>query len=295
MSKRIKRVFSSADQVIHLWANQTQSDARCANVFFEGKSVYSYGRHYELGRLVQFNGVTVALVNNTGYSVTTSKHISAAYHAVAHLPRIMTKAGDGFWDIKKSLIETQGNLVESLMGLFSQRCFWSGFRFDKVVEQIAEFNQTATALGFKKLCIDVTDDFKALVNEHVKLAEARQLELTSPEAIAKREAKALKRAANAVQTWRNGGALTKELRNLRPMLLRINGDEVQTTGGASVPLTHALRLLRMIEHGTAKAGEPVGSFKLDEIQGETIKIGCHTIALDEARTVLKPRALEVVA
>ena len=58
MAKRIKKVFSSSDQVIHLWANQSQTEARSRNVFFKGTSIWSYGFHYELGRLIQFKGKT---------------------------------------------------------------------------------------------------------------------------------------------------------------------------------------------------------------------------------------------
>ena len=94
--------------------------------------------------------------------------------------------------------------------------------------------------------------------------------------------------------------LQKELQNRRKWTqnlqrferqLRIKGDEVETTKGANVPLSHAVRLLKMIVAREAKAGERVGLFNLETIkqneQGDTIiKIGCHEIALSEAMRVL---------
>ena len=105
--------------------------------------------------------------------------------------------------------------------------------------------------------------------------------------IAARQAKAAKRAETAIQSWRAGGALTDAVRNLRPMLLRVRAGVVETSGGASVPLADALTLFEMVEKGTAEPGrERVGAYTFTGYQGKTVRIGCHVIALDEARAVL---------
>ncbi len=51
-NKRIKRVFSSIYDVADLWAKQSQSDARCKNAYFQNESIYSYGSHYLLGKII---------------------------------------------------------------------------------------------------------------------------------------------------------------------------------------------------------------------------------------------------
>lgn len=74
----MKKVFSSSSEVIHLWAQQNQVEARCSNAYFEGAVVYSYGRHYPLGIIVENKkGERAAIINASGYSATTSKHIAA--------------------------------------------------------------------------------------------------------------------------------------------------------------------------------------------------------------------------
>lgn len=293
-TKRIKRVFGSGNQVLHLWANQSQSDARSRNVFFEGTRCYSYGRHYLLGQLVQFRGATVAVINATGYSATTAKHISWAWSAVENMPRVKV---EGSMDIMAGLLKTQGELVEKLMGQFSRRTFWSGERKvltndSWLMTEIADFNRTVRACRLEHLAIDVTEDFSALVDEHAKQALARAAALNSPEAVAARAAKAQKRAEGAVKAWRAGGSLTDQVRNLRPHLLRVYGDVVQTSGGASVPLVAAQALLKRVQSGKAEAGEAIGNFKVSDVnvQGNEglVRIGCHTIALSEAVAVLQP-------
>lgn len=39
--------------VAHLWANEKQESAHGSNFYFEGESIYSYGRHFEVGRIVR--------------------------------------------------------------------------------------------------------------------------------------------------------------------------------------------------------------------------------------------------
>lgn len=77
-SKRIKTVFSSSAQVYHLWANQSQPSARqggsITRAYFNGVSAYSYGSHYEVGRIINYRGVTLGIVNSTKSSHTTAKH-----------------------------------------------------------------------------------------------------------------------------------------------------------------------------------------------------------------------------
>ena len=59
----------------HLWANEKQESANGSNFYFEGESIYSYGRHFEVGRIVRNKrGEKAYLINDTYYSSTTSKH-----------------------------------------------------------------------------------------------------------------------------------------------------------------------------------------------------------------------------
>jgi len=71
----MKNVFTNSHDVIHLFAQKSQHSARCSNVYFEGDTIYSYGRHYALGKFVEINGEAAILIEDRGYSNTTAKHI----------------------------------------------------------------------------------------------------------------------------------------------------------------------------------------------------------------------------
>lgn len=61
--------------VAHLWANEMKEFANGSNFYFEGESIYSYGSHFEVGRIVRNKrGEKAYLINDIYHSSSTSKH-----------------------------------------------------------------------------------------------------------------------------------------------------------------------------------------------------------------------------
>lgn len=61
--------------VAHLWANEKKESGKGSNLFFEGRSIYSYGYHFEVGRIVRNKcGEKAYLLNDKYYSSSTCKH-----------------------------------------------------------------------------------------------------------------------------------------------------------------------------------------------------------------------------
>lgn len=74
------------DTLCHVWASGKKDSAQSnhGSLYFEGRALYSYGRHYCVGFLMGDNTV---LLNSTRASVTTSKHCSYAARATSHMAR----------------------------------------------------------------------------------------------------------------------------------------------------------------------------------------------------------------
>lgn len=74
--------------VAHLWAHEKQEKASGSNFFFEGESIYSFGYHFEVGRIVRNKrGEKAYLLNNKKYNngcagIHTEKHKRHAGNAV---------------------------------------------------------------------------------------------------------------------------------------------------------------------------------------------------------------------
>jgi hypothetical protein len=70
-------------EVAHVWNSQSQPEGRNNNgqFYFTGRRLYSYGSHYLVGFIMPDG---VALLNASGYSITTSKHKGFASYATCN-------------------------------------------------------------------------------------------------------------------------------------------------------------------------------------------------------------------
>lgn len=301
---RLKLVYSNFEKITHLWAHQTQPEARCRNGFFEGDKIYSYGRHFLAGKMHKVNGQNAVVINSHKYSVTTAKQLRDLGQAVSHMPTFRGKDPE---DLKAAVLETQANLIDSLMNEFKLRSYYqhafanAGLAYGEsdqdydIITKIQKFNADCIAIGMSQFTLDVDDEFISLLNSHALIAIERQKQLKTPEMLekrekerAKREAKQLEKARLNAENWVRGGAMMPGVADLSPQLIRINGDTVETTRGASVPLSHAQRLIEKVLRNAAEVGDRVGHFSVDALDQKCIKIGCHVIAIDQAKAVLLP-------
>ena len=75
-----REVFDNS-MTCHVWAQGRQDSGRSnnGNLFFSGRALYSYGRHFLIGWLLDSGA---ALLNSDSYSISTGKHQSYAARAV---------------------------------------------------------------------------------------------------------------------------------------------------------------------------------------------------------------------
>lgn len=74
----------------HVWAQQTQESGRShnGNLFFEGRQIFSYGRHYVAGYIMPADlsrnpeATPLGLYNDDSYSISTTRHVSYVRRAI---------------------------------------------------------------------------------------------------------------------------------------------------------------------------------------------------------------------
>lgn len=90
-------------QVAHAWAGQQKEQGKGSNLFFTGRSIFSYGAHFEIARHVHLkDGRAVVLFTTRDYSPSTSRHKSYVRNAIhgynsIDVPRV-DAAGGRFGD-----------------------------------------------------------------------------------------------------------------------------------------------------------------------------------------------------
>ena len=80
----MRHVYSN-HEIPHLWAHQSQDEARnsSSSFYFSGPTIYSYGSHFPIARHVTNNqGERAILFTIARRSVTTSGHCAAVARAI---------------------------------------------------------------------------------------------------------------------------------------------------------------------------------------------------------------------
>jgi hypothetical protein len=132
----------------------------------------------------------------------------------------------------------------------------------------------------ERMPLDQAVDLVA-IKEQVKARQAIALEKQK-----ERERLAAMSAKELIDSWLIGGAYDYRIRNAG-VLLRVNGDNVETTQGARVPLGDALRMHEIIKASKSDSqlrrlhGFKIGGYEVNDCTKEKIVIGCHTIPMSE--------------
>lgn len=72
--------------VAHLWANEKQEKASGSNFFFEGESIYSFGYHFEVGRIVRNKrGEKAYLLNKSKYQINCAGTYTERHKYIANI------------------------------------------------------------------------------------------------------------------------------------------------------------------------------------------------------------------
>ncbi len=302
----MKHVFETSE-VAHIWAHQSQNDGRnaCNNLYFNGKTIYSYGRHFPIATI---DGTNVLFTLAT-YSVTTAKHISEVRQAVTHMNVIYC------YDVPTDLRYVTGNHENNFN-------YWKR----EIKKMVAEIGNTKNRditgrINVIARNVEQLNAYCEYFKIKVKDTELKKLLLltSSPEFVIKaREAKAKENAANekkmklaakafdiSIDLWRNFDekgiqdlpVKTKELANYYQnnvsgyTRLRFNTSQnrVETSKGVQIPAEVAKRAYIQLNGCMVSTCNglaiPVMNYTITETTKDYIKAGCHTIPKEDIKYI----------
>lgn len=277
----MKHVFPT-HEIPHLWAHQSQIDARNAqgNLYFEGKTIWSYGSHFPIATFAEnAKGQTAVLVTTRGYSVTTGGHISAVRRAVHHLSPIFNIPLNGGWTFPqiRGGIQSYRERIDAKSATVSRSRCNQEWAFSSLVALVDEANRFAAFFDFDDR-FQVPENLESL-RESLKgtLAAKRSEKKTA-------KLKKLADYADTVSEWQSG--LHRFIpRDLGPFL-RILGDQVETSLGVLFPVSHAIKGLRFVR-AVRESGQPykrnghtihLGHYAIDSIDKRgNVTAGCHKV------------------
>lgn len=301
-------------QVAHIWAQQTKEKSNPnANIYFENETIYSYGRHFPIATFKKNkHGKTAVIFTTDGYSVSTSRHIRYVENALpSGLPifRVSLKnqstlceaSNEDFAELyAKRLFEDYKRQLENEEKRIKQsRKYISLVYYNRVVEYANEF---AKFFGIKNRVKTPKKLIDYVTKKQAQIAEREALKNT-PEAIAKREKAKLarerlkeKKRAAEVAEWKTGERRYIKHERGNFVFLRINGENIETSQGASFPLSHGIKAWQIMEHCRANKTEFIrngktihlGHFQIDKIDTfGNVYAGCHFVEYIEIFGIAK--------
>lgn len=311
----MRKVVSNRE-VPHLWAHQTQESGRNSShsMYFEGKTIYSYGSHFPIATLVSgANGDTAVLFTTRRYSVTTSGHCSQVHRAIRHLPTFNVEltsnmfrystSGTSEWfaEWKGVLVQSYHDRVKEQTEKVARAKSNQGWQYGTLVTLVKEANDFCDFFGLGKVAehhhadgtithepvFSVPESFDALKAQLAQVAAEK----------AKQERAKRKRIAkeneDKVKAWIAGESVNLPY-DLPDTYLRVEGSEVVTSRGARFPIDHAIKGLAFVR-AVKQAGKEyqrnghtfhLGHYAIDRIDANgNVRAGCHFVKYPEVERI----------
>lgn len=271
----MKTSFSSASDVIHLFAQRTQNEAHSSNVFFEyGTKLYSYGHHYLLAEFItNSNNDEAVMINDTGYSNTTAKHIAWARSATRQYRQFFTTQTD-----PKKVLNQLEHLANKL-----QRARKKEIHINEAESLYRAFNKYKEWINLQSPLIDQIN----IAIELFRGADINNYMAEKQKAIKKAEQlKLRKERASHKEALKKFFAFEINRVSGSKDYVRISRDSqtIETTQNVSVPIKEATMLYKLIKAGHDIKGFNIAGYTVISLNGQ-LKIGCHHINLKNMHEV----------
>lgn len=315
-------------QCAHIWAQQTQDYGRShnGNLYFEGPTIYSYGKHFPVAHIVDSETV---IHNMDSYSISTSQHQHRAYVATWHYSKRLYLPCEAL--INFILLQEQGfytrdssnalkNAIEREIFNETTKLLKSAAKRRKASLKNADLNSAYqlivhTRIALEKLGLPLCDDLgrkaQRIKSQSDELLSGYENEIKQERKREKQRRKEQERnrkinIGNAIRQFREGRHYDRMLLMDQPVMLRTNGDYIETSHGAQFPRFEAENAFRLIKYcrntGAAfnrhvDTSQPVkmyklGHFYIDRVDSEgNVKAGCHEVRWYEIERLAKQLGL----
>jgi len=281
----MKKVFSNTDEVIHVFSQQTQSEGRnqSRSIFFEGKKIYSYGYHYLLGEFI--NDKKAIIINDNGYSVTTSKHIGKLRYATNHYKRFNLTNIDienVYNEIAKDLINLGKArkpqiYLYSIFSLFNELNEWIEYtKSNKIKNKYVVKKSTSKYIELKNIVKELKENYNTF------LSNLKESEKIAKETKRKKEVEQLKTSLDKFNSYKTNFF---RIGNFDYLRLSKDNTNVETSQGIKIEISEAKKLYLAIQNEIDIVGYKLGYYTINNINSKSLKAGCHNICIKSIQQI----------
>lgn len=290
----MRKHLRNHSEVAHIFASRSQDEGHGCNMSFNDGALYSY--RTAIMRFCEHDGKEFLLVNETGYSNSTSKHMCHARRATSHIqPKFYIgnlrrcddlrhhNIAEMLWNY--AMNEAADALQKSKRARANKAVYlgsaqhWMG-----EAQRVSDFFGLGKSIDREALDKIVADKEAAAKENAEAMREAQKRR-------EEREAKELEELRERLEEWARCEQPLFYGFNRLPCRLRIAPTattlkEIETSHGARIPYEDGRRafqfVMRMRERGWRANGETfqIGAYQLNAVNSEGIVAGCHRISWD---------------
>jgi hypothetical protein len=302
----MKKVFSTSSEVFHLFANKTQQEAtnQSRNAFFNSDGLFSYGYHYKLAYHLKGGAI---LINNRGYSVTTSKHINEISHASRHKKQFFANSvfiKDVLQEVEYLLTklpkarQRKLEYIATIKSLFNSFQAFQKYAKENKINKIYWSNNTI----LRPIIDKRSKDYKRLLYIAQNMQNLDILESEVLKEKAKQDKRKAKEQKQLIKDFRNCKRnfvrLNYDLLRLEYNKNNINFDEgffVRTSQNVKIKINEAIttiNTLQKLNYNCDKInanlrGYKISHYSITKAQNKALFVGCHKIKFEEIKRFAK--------
>ncbi len=289
--KKVKLTFRGHQEVCHVWVSRSQSAGKSGYFGFKGDTLYCWGNP-----VARFYGEKTVLLSRwnivdcrmekkirkaipKGYKIFEVVSIEPLYHLknIRHTMAAIKNCYDDFWkarENKKNCIWRNAEHANELRRYTKH----FGLKMPSLKGISLQTKKAELHLNqYDVKCADKIWDTAHAANAERDLVLAGSISLEKNWVDGKAE-----EAAPPVCRFReyHGIYRTVEFSQIRVRVDPENKKELETSGGAYVPLKEARLLYKRIEAGKPVHGCKIGHYTATGLNG-TLRVGCHEITRQE--------------
>jgi hypothetical protein len=251
----MKTKFSNASDCIHMYAQQNQDNGRSSNIFFDKTRIYSYGYHYLLAEFIKNDSNEQAiLINNRGYSNTTSKHISKVTQATRQYKQFFVTRVDAR-QVNNQLNDLHSKFIKAKK---------------PQMYVIEAMNLFQSYNEYKNFTGKTDENFDSQINETILYFSASKESIEQ----ARKEKKAIEIAKQneKIDSFLN---FKSDFIRLDFDILRMNDNVIETSQSVKIDLQNAKMFYQLLKSGNDLTGRHLMHYSVNHYANNVIKIGCH--------------------
>lgn len=264
----MKTVFTNTE-IVHVFNEQNQNEGRTSNgsIYFYNNKIYSYGSHYLLAEFLDNNTI---MINDKGYSHSTSKHISLITSATRNRKQYFVSKTD-YKIVNQNIKECLNKLVKARK---TKEFYLSQINSTlKMYFEHLEYTKQKTKFNNYKEHRETLRIANKFYNDFDNLKE------TIKEANLKASIKAKKEIVQKLKDWKNN-KINWFTNKTNFDYLRINGENIETSQNVKISIIEAKRVLKLIEAKKVIGQRIDNRFTVTSFNN-FLKVGCHNISIKE--------------